>query len=82
MGCMTCAGDIASLVCSECRDWANDISERVHGKMVKDPRKRAAAMSSVLDFYHKRISQDEIEKRFKKLFGTEQVAALLENPPF
>lgn len=37
MGCMSCVGDIASLVCNNCKDWANDISETVHGRMVTDP---------------------------------------------
>ena len=34
MGCSSCAGAIENLVCSNCRDWANDIAEKVHGKMV------------------------------------------------
>lgn len=33
-GCAVCIDDVASLVCRNCRDWANDLSERVHGKMV------------------------------------------------
>lgn len=35
MGCHGCAGDIATLVCNKCEDWANDLSEQVHGRMVK-----------------------------------------------
>jgi hypothetical protein len=35
-GCAFCLADIASIVCKDCGDWANDLSERVHGRMVKD----------------------------------------------
>ncbi len=34
MGCRTCAGNIEDLVCTVCHDWANQIAETVHGKMV------------------------------------------------
>lgn len=34
MGCAVCIDDVASLVCKNCHDWANDLSERVHGRMV------------------------------------------------
>jgi hypothetical protein len=37
-GCHLCVGDPASLVCTNCHDWANDISEHVHGVMV--PREK------------------------------------------
>jgi hypothetical protein len=33
-GCHLCVGDPASVVCTNCHDWANDISEHVHGAMV------------------------------------------------
>lgn len=36
-GCSVCVGDIAELICKRCRDWANDISEQVHGAI--DPEK-------------------------------------------
>lgn len=36
MGCLSCVADIACLICNNCKDWANDISEAVHGRLVVD----------------------------------------------
>lgn len=57
-----CIEDIASLVCPQCRDWANDISERVHGKMVKDHEMRLEAMKLVVMVHKGQIDMNEYNK--------------------
>jgi len=71
-GCGNCLEDIASLVCNNCRDWANDISEQVHGKMVKDYEMRLEAMKLVIMVQRGQINMDEYYKlwdQLKKVFN-------------
>jgi len=65
-GCHLCVGDVASLVCTNCRDWANDISEQVHGRMV--PRERGKdAFKIVILMAMGRISEHDGNKLFAEL---------------
>lgn len=69
MGCWTCAGDIATLICNQCEDWANDISERVHGRMVKDPE-LARECWKIVDMRRSgQIGDDDIVPMFKNIFS-------------
>lgn len=64
-----CAGDIASMVCSACHDWANDISEQVHGRMVKDREKKEYAMRIVKMRFDGKVNDEEAQKMFDNLFN-------------
>jgi len=59
MGCLQCAGDIASLVCNNCNDWANDISEKVHGKMVTDAELKKVGIRLVTMLGSGQINQEQ-----------------------
>lgn len=65
MGCAHCLDDVASLVCLDCHDWANDISERVHGKMVKDKQLIDEAFRLTQMLVKKKINLDD----FKRLWA-------------
>jgi hypothetical protein len=47
-GCGGCLEDIASIVCKTCRDWANDISEQVHGPMVQGAEFKSEGVKMVI----------------------------------
>lgn len=67
-GCHQCVGDPASLVCNGCKDWANDISEAVHGRMV--PRERARdAFKLVGMLAAGKITASDGMKLFSELFA-------------
>ena len=74
MGCAVCLEDVACLVCRNCRDWANDISERVHGKMIKNDELKSQGIKLVLMLYEGKINQEE----YDKLWG--EARALLREP--
>jgi hypothetical protein len=60
-GCAHCIDDIASMVCSQCRDWANDLSEQVHGRMVSRELAREG-LKIVEQFCKGRINRDDMTK--------------------
>jgi len=66
-GCHLCVGDPASLVCTNCHDWANDISEKVHGRIV--PRENASDVFHVVKVLARgKFSDDDAKKLFDDLF--------------
>ena len=61
MGCAHCIEDVAGLVCSKCHDWANDLSERVHGKMVRGEL-ASEGLRLVLMIYKGSITVEQYKK--------------------
>jgi hypothetical protein len=59
MGCKLCAQNPSELVCLRCHDWALDVGEKKHGRMVKDREKGAEALKLVSMIYDGRISLDD-----------------------
>lgn len=62
MGCAVCIEDLSELVCRNCRDWANDISERVHGKMIKSAELKQVGMKLVLMIAEGKIGEQDFDK--------------------
>ncbi len=62
MGCYFCVGDVASLVCNNCQDWASDISEFAHGRMVKDSQLKDHGMKLVLMVGEGQLSLEDFNK--------------------
>jgi len=72
-GCHLCVGDVASLVCTACHDWANEISEHCHGRMV--PRERGTdAFRIVMLMAIGRISERDGSKLFAELYETDKTS--------
>ena len=65
-GCHFCVGDAASLACINCRDWANDISEVVHGHILPTG-KAPDAFKLVMMVAAGRVTPDDGEKLFREL---------------
>lgn len=75
MGCAVCLEDVAGLVCKQCHDWANDLSERVHGRMVsRDLAREGFRMVGML--YDGKINADEFEKLWN------EARMVMRNPAF
>ena len=69
MGCSLCADKPRDMVCNNCKDWATDLAERTHGRMVKDTDTRINAMKIVMMRYEGSINDDEAGKLFSQLFA-------------
>lgn len=73
MGCSSCIEDIATMTCSMCRDWANDLSLRVHGKMIVNGSQLSAESWNLIQMRERRQLDDEQAGRlFSELFKGEQ----------
>lgn len=69
LGCMTCAGDIGDLLCRECKTYANKISFRRHGRIIRDKETLNEAWKIVDMRYRGRVNQEEAEALFSELFS-------------
>lgn len=67
MGCNRCIDDVASLICRNCQDWANNISESVHGRLVRGEESEEAWKIVKMRETGK-ITDDDCDEFFRRLF--------------
>jgi len=60
-GCASCIDDVASLVCRDCHDWANNLSQQVHGRMV-GPELAEEGMKLILMVSKGQITVEDFNK--------------------
>jgi hypothetical protein len=65
-GCMRCLANVGELMCSRCEDWANLLSLKRNGPMIKDPALKAYGLKLVCLRAEEKISQAE----FNQLWNT------------
>lgn len=73
MGCGGCIadGDLAGIVCTNCHDWANDISEQVHGRMTyNDVELRRHGLKLVIMRGEGKIDGDDFDKLWAQALKT------------
>lgn len=57
-----CIEDVATLVCKKCHDWANNISETVHGPMVQNRDLKQGGMKLVQMINDGKLDHDGFDK--------------------
>jgi hypothetical protein len=50
MGCVRCSGRTDELLCRKCKDWAHPAAFEKHGRMLKTPEERRAALAILRGF--------------------------------
>ena len=77
MGCRVCLeSDLASLICKTCHDWANDLSQRVHGRMIHDAELKQQGLKLILMLYGGQVDREDYDKLWREACAVLRVPAL------